>query len=192
MAEATKTNETVSNEKGVENLDKEINDFMQTLPKTQAAPAKSAPKKARIQKKKAPVRKISVMKGKRKEAVARASVVHGEGTVSLNGMDVNLLRPLEFKEIIMEPIRISKDAEDIFKESRIRINVYGGGAMGQVQAARNALAKAIVDAAGTKGEKIKTLYMDYDRNMLVDDTRRVEPKKFKGPKARARFQTSYR
>ena len=34
--------------------------------------------------------------------------------------------------------------------------------------------------------------MRYDRIMLVDDPRRVEPKKFKGPKARARFQKSYR
>jgi ribosomal protein S9 len=34
--------------------------------------------------------------------------------------------------------------------------------------------------------------MHYDRFMIVDDSRRVEPKKFKGPKARARFQKSYR
>jgi ribosomal protein S9 len=34
--------------------------------------------------------------------------------------------------------------------------------------------------------------LEWDRSLLVEDSRRVEPKKFKGPKARARFTKSYR
>jgi small subunit ribosomal protein S9 len=70
------------------------------------------------------------------------------------------------------------------------IYVNGGGSSGQAQAARSALAKVIAKASGT--DAVKKLYMEYDRTMLVDDVRQVEPKKFKGPKARARFQKSYR
>ena len=62
--------------------------------------------------------------------------------------------------------------------------------MGQAQAARSAIAKGIVKFTGDEG--LKNLYLMEDRYLLVDDARRVEPKKFKGPKARARFQKSYR
>jgi small subunit ribosomal protein S16e len=34
--------------------------------------------------------------------------------------------------------------------------------------------------------------MQYDRNLLVADQRRCEPKKYGGPGARARYQKSYR
>ena len=80
--------------------------------------------------------------------------------------------------------------QEIAAGSDISINVHGGGSSGQAQAARSALAKVISKAAGS--DVVKKMYMDYDRTMLVDDVRQVEPKKFKGPKARARFQKSYR
>ena len=38
----------------------------------------------------------------------------------------------------------------------------------------------------------KRKVIEYDRNMFAEDSRRIEPKKYKGPKARARFQKSYR
>ncbi|MCL5239044.1 MAG: 30S ribosomal protein S9, partial [Candidatus Marsarchaeota archaeon] len=80
--------------------------------------------------------------------------------------------------------------KDIAAKSNISINVYGGGFSGQAQAARSVLAKVIAKAASS--DVIKKMYMDYDRTLLVDDVRQVEPKKYKGPKARARFQKSYR
>ena len=72
----------------------------------------------------------------------------------------------------------------------IKVNVQGGGASAQAQAVRSAIAKSIIEFSGM--ESLKKDYMHYDRFMVVDDSRRVEPKKFKGPKARARFQKSYR
>ena len=49
---------------------------------------------------------------------------------------------------------------------------------------------ADVDEASKK--EIKEILLSYDRQLLVADPRRVEPKKFGGRGARARFQKSYR
>ncbi|MEM2974693.1 MAG: 30S ribosomal protein S9, partial [Candidatus Micrarchaeia archaeon] len=90
-------------------------------------------------------------------------------------------------EIILEPIKM---AGDRVNNLEILVDINGGGSVGQAQAARTAIAKGIV--AFTKDDELKNIYLDYDRFLLVPDPRRVEPKKFKGRKARARFQKSYR
>lgn len=131
-----------------------------------------------------------MQKGKRKEAIARARLVSGAGEVVVNGINATILKPREISELILEPIRISKTARNLMSGSKIIVDVHGGGISGQAQAARNAVAKVIVASSGD--ESLRKMYMDYDRSMLVDDVRRVEPKKFLGTKARARFQTSYR
>ena len=51
------------------------------------------------------------------------------------------------------------------------------------------LARALASHFG--GDMRKNM-IEYDRSLIVEDPRRVEPKKFKGPKARARFTKSYR
>ena len=70
------------------------------------------------------------------------------------------------------------------------MNVMGGGQMGQAQACRVAIARALIGFSGDAGLKQKMI--SHDRSMVAEDSRRVEPKKYKGPKARARFQKSYR
>ena len=67
----------------------------------------------------------------------------------------------------------------------------------QIYAIRQALAKAIVayyqkfvDEQSKK--ELKEQLVAYDRNLLVADPRRREPKKFGGPGARSRYQKSYR
>lgn len=79
----------------------------------------------------------------------------------------------------------------------IRIKVKGGGQVSQVYAIRQAISKALVayyqkfvDEASKK--EIKDILIQYDRSLLVADPRRMEPKKFGGPGARARYQKSYR
>lgn len=73
----------------------------------------------------------------------------------------------------------------------------GGGQVSQVYAIRQAISKALVayyqkfvDEASKK--EIKDILIQYDRSLLVADPRRMEPKKFGGPGARARYQKSYR
>ena len=98
--------------------------------------------------------------------------------------------PIEYREMMMEPVNFSDTTRGIASKMDIKVNVYGGGASAQAQAVRSAIAKSIVEFSGA--DSLKKEYMHYDRFMVVDDSRRVEPKKFKGPKARARFQKSYR
>lgn len=73
----------------------------------------------------------------------------------------------------------------------------GGGPVAQVYAIRQAIAKSLVafhqkfvDEASKK--EIKDILVNYDKTLLVADPRRMEPKKFGGPGARARYQKSYR
>ncbi len=196
MANETTIEKTTPAPKGVKDLDKALNEFNETVQQTQSIQKqikKSATtsKKPRKVKKAKGTDKIYIEKGKRKEAIARASLFsNGSGEILLNGVSIEYLQPKEIKEIILEPLNIAPLAKEISLRSRISIDVHGGGVSGRAQAARNALAKAIVKASGS--EELRTIFMQYDRNILIDDHRRVEPKKFKGPKARARFQTSYR
>ncbi len=188
MAEVDQNKE----KKAVADLDKELSEFTES---TQTQPKRRAPLKkqaaAATAKKVAKKKKQTIVtRGKRKEAIARASMSQGSGTVTINGVSAALIKPKEIRDLILEPILISKTVSGMMKQYDVSINVTGGGIMGQAQAARTALAKAITESSQNDG--IKRAYMLYDRSLLVDDHRRVEPKKMGGPKARARTQTSYR
>ncbi|MFH1779950.1 MAG: 30S ribosomal protein S9 [Candidatus Micrarchaeota archaeon] len=125
-----------------------------------------------------------ISRGKRKRAIARAIVKDGTGIINVNGIPVTAFSaPIE-KEVISEPMRFVDFKYDAF------VTVKGGGRMGQAQAIRTAIAKALV--AITKDAGLKPRMQAFDRTLLIEDSRRVEPKKFKGPKARARFTKSYR
>lgn len=144
----------------------------------------------RVKKKKIPKRKKSkvvLAKGKRKEAVARVVVSPGKGRFVFNRMPFSTIPNRFIREIVSEPLNfVGQELHSI----NINVYVRGGGQMGQAQAARTAITKALVEYLGD--DKLKNTYLEYDRTLLVDDVRRVEPKKYKGPKARARFQKSYR
>ena len=62
--------------------------------------------------------------------------------------------------------------------------------MGQAEAARTAIARALVK--WYKDARLQRIFTEFDRTLLTGDPRRKEPKKFGGPGARARFQKSYR
>ena len=143
-------------------------------------------------KKKAAAKKPKVIttSARRKTAVARATLIKGSGRLFFNKADINSINNNYVKAALLEPIKLSNLTAEIANGSDISVTVRGGGASGQMQAARSAIAKAISEASGD--DVVKKTYVDYDRALLVDDVRQVEPKKFKGPKARARFQKSYR
>ena len=81
-------------------------------------------------------------------------------------------------------------AEKYKNKVNIKVNVTGGGPVSQAEAARTAIAKALAEF--TKDEELKRMFMEYDRTLLVSDTRRKEPKKQLGRGARKRRQKSYR
>ncbi|MDE1856150.1 MAG: 30S ribosomal protein S9 [Candidatus Micrarchaeota archaeon] len=166
----------------LENLNKEISALVQVKEEKKAAP------KAR--RRTAPKQKTIVVKARRKSAIARARITKGNGRITINNINANLFKPRVVRELILEPVNFSPLTKEVAGSSDIKINVRGGGASGQAQASRSAIAKAI--SAASTSDVIKNAYMKYDRTMLVDDVRQVEPKKFLGTKARARFQKSYR
>jgi small subunit ribosomal protein S9 len=133
-------------------------------------------------------KKIAIGVGKRKEAVARAVAKEGNGKIRINKIAIDVFTPEYLRDIILEPIKISKTAQELVKNLDIEVNVEGSGPIAQAEACRMAIAKALVEFK--KG--LEREFLKYDRYILVRDYRRVEPKKFKGPKARARFQKSYR
>src|SRR3989344_3253690 len=155
-------------------------------PKAEHETKKAKPKTHRKRtKKKGP--KVVVARGKRKESIARAVLSKGRGTVRYNHAAVSALSNRYIRELIMEPVHYAGAAGT---ELDIRVNVRGGGVMGQAQAARTAIAKGLV--AYLEDESLKQKFLDTDRSLVVEDSRRFESKKYRGPKARARYQKSYR
>ena len=131
--------------------------------------------------------KVIVTRGKRKEAIARASAKAGKGVVRINSVALGAFEPVYVRKMIEEPLRL---ASDVAADLNIEVSVRGGGTMGQAQAVRTAIGRVLVEWSGDAA--LRQRMMDFDRFLLVEDSRRVEPKKYLGPKARARFQKSYR
>ncbi len=133
--------------------------------------------------------------GKKKTATAVAHCKTGKGMLKVNGAPISLLQPEILRFKVYEPILIA--GPEKFANVDIRVRVNGGGHTSQVYAIRQAIAKAIVAYyqkfvdEQSKNELKRTL-IAYDRTLLVSDPRRMEPKHFGGPGARARYQKSYR
>ncbi len=145
--------------------------------KTQEKPAEKKPvpkkpaEKSEKVKEKAKERKPEIFTGKRKKAVARAKFVAGKGSVKVNGKPIELYDSEMLRLRMMEPLML---AGENAKSYDIRVNVRGGGPMGQADAARQAIARGLVELVGGN---LKQVYMSYDRNLLVFDPRRTEPHK---------------
>lgn len=129
----------------------------------------------------------NVFRGKRKESVARASIRKGKGVIRINSTNLSAIDNRFVREIISEPLHL---VPEIASQVDISINVFGGGQMGQAQASKVAIARALIGFSGD--DKVKQTLLAHSRFLIAEDSRRVEPKKYKGPKARARFQKSYR
>jgi small subunit ribosomal protein S9 len=131
--------------------------------------------------------KIIHSSGKKKTAIARATLKNGSGTVRINKVLLEVYEPRLARLKIQEPLVI---AGDLIKALDIEVTVKGGGTMGQTDAVRTAIAKGIVEWTGDTA--LKEAYSEYDRNLLVSDHRQKEKKKFGGLGARAKYQKSYR
>jgi len=123
--------------------------------------------------------------GKRKAAIARATLTPGKGQVFINAFSLKQYSPETAKLRIQEPLLL---AGDTAKQVDIKIKVTGGGWNGQAEAVRLSIAKALV----LLNKDLKKIFLDYDRHLLVADVRRKEPCKPNDSKARAKRQKSYR
>jgi small subunit ribosomal protein S9 len=135
-----------------------------------------------------PAKKVLVVSGKRKTATSRAVVKPGIGRIRINRTPIEILEPAGAREKIMEPLL--QAGEDVWKQLDMDVKVLGGGYMGQAEAARMAIANALLK--WTKSTHLRTVFSEYDRTMIAGDARRKETKKFGGPGARAKDQKSYR
>ncbi|MCC7574613.1 30S ribosomal protein S9 [Candidatus Woesearchaeota archaeon] len=131
-------------------------------------------------------KKIINASGKRKMAIARATIKEGKPWVKINNVSLDIYEPRMAKLRIQEPLLL---AGDVVKKLSISVNVYGGGMTSQADAVRLAIAKALADY----NESLRQVFLDYDRQLLVADVRRRESRKPNSHgKARAKRQKSYR
>ena len=133
------------------------------------------------------VKKNILEVGKRKTAVARVTTKIGTGKIRINNSDLEeyvTSKVLQLK--LKEPLIISGSTE----KYDLIINVRGGGQSSQVDAIRQGISKAILKI--TKKDEIRKKFLEYDRSLLIADTRFKEPNKPNVSKARAKRQKSYR
>lgn len=129
-----------------------------------------------------------VVSGKRKTAIARAVLNDGRGDVFINRRSYTIIQDLD-RLRIEEPLKIAQIHLGSVPYD-IHVTIRGGGEKGQIEAARLAIARALVEAS--KSPLLKKAYAKYDKGLLVADTRRKEPRKPGDSKARAKRQKSYR
>ncbi|MBW2990842.1 30S ribosomal protein S9 [Candidatus Woesearchaeota archaeon] len=130
--------------------------------------------------------KTITARGKRKRAVARASLKPGKGAVIINNTELDNYEPKIYRLRIREPLLL---AGEIANQIDIKVNVHGGGISSQSDASRLAIAKALAEYS----PRLKKVFLDYDRQLLVADVRRKEVSKpGRHGQARGRRQKSYR
>lgn len=129
-----------------------------------------------------------ITSGKRKTAIAKAEIKEGTGKITINKIDYQNLHKFDVLRI-KEPLLIT---EKILGKMNfdVIISVRGGGEKSQVEAARLALARAIIKF--TNSTELEDAFFEYDRNLLVADIRRKEAYKPGDSKARAKRQSSFR
>jgi len=129
-----------------------------------------------------------IASGKRKRAIARATIRPGKGIVKINNRLLDFYEPKLARLKLREPLII---AGDLANKVDISVNVVGGGITSQADASRLAIAKGLVEFS--KSDKLKEEFLNYDRNLLVADVRRKEPAKpNRHGQARGKVQKSYR
>lgn len=130
--------------------------------------------------------KVIHVSGKRKMAIARATLKPGNGTVRVNNLLLQYYKPSTAQMRIQEPLLL---AGDVAQQVNIEVQSSGGGQSAQADAIRLAIARALVKFS----KKLEKPFLSYDRHLLVADVRRKEVAKPNSHgKARAKRQKSYR
>ncbi len=121
--------------------------------------------------------------GKRKNAIARTWITPGNGEISINGRTLeDYFRVYTAKTIISQPLMLTNN-QDKFD---IKIQVVGGGIMGQAGAIRHGITKALIEFDPDLRSSLKKA------GFVRRDPRQKERKKYGQKGARARFQFSKR
>ncbi len=125
--------------------------------------------------------------GRRKAALARATVRDGRGRVFVNRRALEVYEPELARLKILEPLAL---APELARRVDIEVDVEGGGFMGQADAVRTAIARGLIEWSGDP--KVRELFKQHDWTLIKSDVRFKESKKPGGSGARAKYQKSYR
>lgn len=121
--------------------------------------------------------------GRRKTAVARTWLKPGKGEIIVNDMPIDEYFMLEFaKQITIQPLFLT----NTFGSYDIRVNVKGGGIIGQAGAVRHGITKVLFLMNPDFRQILKKA------GFVKRDPRKKERKKYGQRGARARFQFSKR
>ena len=121
--------------------------------------------------------------GRRKSAVARVYVTEGTGKITINKRDLTDYFPSPILQYVVKQPLETLNVEGKYD---IKLNIFGGGFTGQSQAARLAIARALVKINEEDKSTLRA------QGFVTRDSREVERKKPGRPKARRRFQFSKR
>ena len=121
--------------------------------------------------------------GRRKAAVARVFVSEGSGKIVINKRAFeNYFPSMILQYVVKQPLTTL----DVLEKYDIKINLDGGGFKGQSEAARLAIARALVKINPDDKSALKA------EGFMTRDPRVVERKKPGQPGARKKFQFSKR
>jgi small subunit ribosomal protein S9 len=113
--------------------------------------------------------------GRRKRAVARASLRPGTGQFTINGKTLEAYFPTDASQkVVAEPLFVTETRETY----DIAATIHGGGTSGQAGALRMAIARSLVEIDPESRNTLKTA------GLLTRDPRKKESKKYGLKKAR--------
>lgn len=122
--------------------------------------------------------------GRRKSAIARVYVNPGKGAITINDRPLEVYFPMDILQIIVkQPLELTGTTANF----DIKANLDGGGAKGQAEALRLAIARALCEIDKETHRPVLKA-----KGLLTRDPREVERKKPGQPGARKRFQFSKR
>jgi small subunit ribosomal protein S9 len=121
--------------------------------------------------------------GKRKNAIARVTLLSGSGKIEINGRPIEEFfpRPLH-QTTAVQPLTITGYESSV----DVRVRVHGGGVSGQAGAVRHGIARALIEVDPELRGELKR------RGFLTRDARAKERRKAGLKKARKRPQFSKR
>ena len=121
--------------------------------------------------------------GRRKTSVARIYLTEGTGSIIVNKKEYKEYFPTTLLQYRMEQVFAVTGTTGQYD---VKVNVFGGGITGQVEAIRLAISKALVELNQENHAALKPI------GLLSRDPRKVERKKYGQKKARKKFQFSKR
>jgi small subunit ribosomal protein S9 len=121
--------------------------------------------------------------GRRKTAVARVRMSSGSGKITINGREFANYFPSDEQQLLVnQPLKVLESTGQF----DIRVNVVGGGPMGQATATRHGISRALLKVNVEHRPALKA------QGFLTRDPRMRERKKYGQPGARKRYQYSKR